>query len=464
MATQDDVISTVYTNLDPSLDQQKGPLKRLFLDPHRAVVSYTKTSVDRLIALFTQQRPDNMTSEEYDAITKPWGGINRFLGLPAFGTVTVYAYTKPAADFVIPFGTVFSDDTGSLLYQASAELRVAVGDLDRYFNPTNRRFEFDLTIIAKEVGSDFAVPAGRITKIVSDIPFASGVINQKALTGGLPVESDSSIDSRFRARLEGTDRGSSGWISFTTLSVAGVQSVALIAPGHQLFSRRTARPAIDVYVIGDNILQATYSVVVTDPTRRSYQILSPEGNARRATSIVRVVQNSQDTITNWSFVPDTTRMGQAVNAATYVEFTAGFPLDTRLDITYEYNYLLELVQANLEIQDGTTGTYLFNTDMLAFAAKPVALEVDFTLNTLSSTNQVYLQQQVQNVTMELLNQLDYVGQLTPTQFITDLQAQVPAASPVLHKFKRKDDTQLVGVITLSDIEFPQLASADLVIR
>lgn len=457
-----DIIDVTYDSIDPSLDIQKGPLKRVYLDPHRNVVGLMEDRVNRLIALFTQQRPDNMTTEEYNALIRPFGGIARFQGDYAKGYVTVYAYTKPPADVVVPFGTVFTDDTGTLLYSASTEVRIPVGALDGYYNPTNRRYEFQVPITAKEVGEQYAVPPERITKITSDLPYINGCINQTELTGGLPIESDDTLDARFQARLEGTDNGSKGAIEFKALSTANVDAVALISPGSPLYSRRTGRPAVDVHVIGSNVQQGEWAFVVADPARRSYQFLTEAGRPRRVTQITKVVQDGNTEITNWTLVPDQTRLGRSVYATTYIEFGAGFPLDTQLDITYEYDQLLEDTQVTLDTQ--AQGDYLFDVSLLAFSATPVPLEVTFSTSALTSTNTQYMLTQLRSVSLSLLNPGKFLGTMTPDEFKAQLQAEVPAASPIFTLFKRKDSNQPVEVLFFNDVEYPTLADGDLYIK
>jgi hypothetical protein len=457
-----DIIETTYEAIDPSLDTQKGPLRRIYLDPHRNVVGLMEDRVNRLIALFTQQRPNNMTSAEYEALIRPFGGIARFAGDYARGFVVVYAYTKPPAELVVPFGAVFTDDTGTLLYSASAEVRFALTTLDGYYNPTARRYEFPVPIVSKEVGDQYAVPPDRITKVTTDIPYISGCNNNDALTGGLPAESDLALDARFQARLEGTDNGSKGTVGYHAASAPRVQAAVLVSPGSPYYSRRTRRPATDIHVIGDNTQQAIQTITVVDPTRRLYQFLVPDlGLPRRATGITSVVDGNGTTLTNWVLVPDATRLGRSVYATTYIEFTSGFPLDTQLTVTYQFNQLLEDTQSYLGATVGSE--LLFDTSLLVFSATPVPLTVEFTTRTLTSTNNQYILQQLRDATLSILNPNNFLGSMTPDEFKLQLQMEVPAASPQFVQFHRQDSNQPVEVLFFTDIEYPTLASADLYI-
>ena len=462
--TIQDLIETTYAAIDPQLDTQKGPLRRLFLDPHRSVLGLAEARVNRLIALFTQQRPANMTTDEYNALIRPFGGIARFQGSYATGFVIVYAYTAPPADVTIPFGTVFTDSTGTLIYGSSADVTVLLANMASYYNPTARRYEFQVPIIAKEVGDQSAVPPDTITVITSSLPYLNGCNNDDALTGGLPAESDTVLDTRFQARLEGTDNGSKGSLSSLVLGVANVLAVVLISPGSPLYSRRTSRLAVDVHVIGTNPQKDQMAITVTNPNQRVYQFILPDtGLPRRVTAIDSVVSGGSVTVTNWSLIPDTTRMGNSVFATTAIEFTAGFPLDTQLLITYQYDQVLEDVQSIIGLQ-ASYNEYLFDVSLLTFAAVPVPLEVSFSTSALTSANTPYMLQQLRTVTLSLLNPSTFVGTMTADDFTTQLQAQVPAASPQYTLFHRKDSSQPVEVLFFSDVEYPTLSGSDLYIR
>jgi hypothetical protein len=439
--------------IQPDIDTRKGPMKRLFIDTHAQVVSNERNQIDRLVGLFTLQRLDSILTTEIDAQVSSFSGMGRFQGRKAHGFVTFYTRSRSAGDIVIDIGVQVADETASLVYRVTQQIVVSSSDLPKFFNPTNQRFEILAPVEAMSIGSDYEVSENRIKRILTPVNSIDGVINYSGITDGLAIEDNDSLDSRFRKRLEGQSLGTKGGLISEIVNIPGVLDVSIVTPAdYDLFSRRTDRPALDIYVIGD--IETTDSVAFSVTTGKRFQ-LPPHV----VTSIISVTLDGE-VVNDYAFIRDASVLAGSVQEVDTIELRAQPDVGSAVVVEFTFNSLLESVQARAS-QFGDFA--YFGTDLLTYAAIPVPMSVGYTFSYLSSFDKASTMQALQNETMNYMNPNKYVGVMQPEAFIADLQRKIPSAISIgLSQFTSRDgSTSSIQIVQFPKNKYPILAQVDL---
>lgn len=447
-------LQTTLSQIQPDIDVNKGPMKRLFIDPHATVIVSERDLIDRLVGLFTLQRVDNILTSEIDAQTSAFSGMGRFQGRKSRGFATFWTRTRPTGSIVINIGDQVSDSTAALIYRVTQQVIVTSVDLVKYWNPVTSRFEILAPIEAMVIGSNYDLPKQRINRILTPISFIDGVINNSEISRGLAIEDNESLDNRFRKRLEGQSLGTKGGLISEIVNIPGVTDVAMVTPADtNLFSRRTERSsAIDLYVLGSD--EASDSVSFTVTNSKSFAL-----PAHHITSITSVTLDG-DPVTDFAFVPDESVYFGSVKEVDRIELRAQPAPGSVVVVNFLYNSLLETVQ-DRAAQFGQFS--YFDVDCLVYEAVAVPMTVTYDYSFLSSFDKTSVQSALQSETMSYFNPGVFTTVMQPEAFIADLQRKIPSAiSIVLRQFTSKEgSTASVQTIQLEKNQYPVLAQSDL---
>lgn len=456
-----DDISTITAQLqsdlkaiEPACDVNKGPLKRLYIDPAAQMVVREQTQIDRLIGLFTLQRLDNILNDEIDAQVSPFAGMGRFGGRPASGFITFFALSQPTGSVTFNIGDQIGDNSATLVYRVTQQITIAATAFPNFFNPITRRYEFVVPIEAISVGAASEVPENIITRILTPIDGIDGCINTQPTTNGFDVESNDSLDTRFRNRLEGQTLGTKGGLTSEIINIPSVTDVQLVTSADgSLFSRRTALPAIDLYVLG-SVPQADTAVFTVPPSTTSFNM--PLHNIISIDSVTL----DGEAVNDFQYVRDPTALGGSVMAQDVVILSSAPPAGSMLEINYTYNGLLDTVQNRCD-QFGDFAS--FGVDLLTYAAVATPLVVSFTFTFLSSFDKGSVQAALIQETLSYLNPGQFVSTIPPEALLGDLQRRIPTATNVtLTKFTTKTTSlSQVEVVQLPKNAFPTLSQSDL---
>lgn len=470
--TEDEVIAENEKDLkelDPNLDVKKGPLRRFFIAPLAKPVLRARNAVDRLIGLFTLTRLDNLTETELETQVAPFSGMTRFQGEPASGFGLFYCYSDPNRDIVIHTGDQVADSTGALIFIVTQDVRVKAGKLKRFFNPVSRRYEIPAPIQALEVGDEYSLPANGISKLLSPIQFITGVTNYIELSPGTNRETNDELDVRFRNRLDGSERGTQGGLITELQNIEGVKDIALItASDTTLFSRRSDRPIIDAYVIGSKPKTATYPIPLSQVDGMTSKFPLPVCRILSISAVKVTIPGETESVdTSFNLIEDSSSLARSVSAQNFVEIASPStvvppPAGSTVLVDYTYDSLLDDVQT----QAGFLGSNaLFDTDILAYAAIPVDLNIEVQVGVLSSFSTAASIATARNETIREYNKLKFIERLNPEDYRDFLKTFIPAAASItLSKFQRADQTlNDVGVLTFARNEYPVLKLSNLLI-
>lgn len=449
-------LQTSLKQIEPDVDVAKGPLKRLFVDPHGTVVSNERNEVDRLIGIFTLQRVNNILTSELDAQTSAFGGMGRFQGRKSRGYQTFFTKTRPNDNIVINIGDQVGDNTSALIYRVTQQVVVTPTDLIKFYNPLTQRFEILAPIEAISIGADFDVPRGRVNKILGSINYIDGTINNEDIKGGSSVEDNESLDSRFQKRLEGQSLGTKGGLISELVNIPGVDDVVLITSDDlDLFSRRSTRSAIDIYVLGD--IEATDSVSFTVTNSKVFTL--PQ---HRITAITSVTLDGE-VVADYAFIRDSSVYAGSVKEANSIELRAQPQAGSVVVVTYSYNSLLEVVQDR--VTQFSDFSY-FKVDGLVYEAIKVPVVVSYDFSFLSSFDKNSVMNALTTETMSYMNPNAFVTSIQPQAFLADLQKKVPVATSVyLNEFTSKENSKSkIETITLAKHSYPILLQQDLTIN
>jgi len=129
-------------------------------------------------------------------------GVSRLPAVAATGMVTVGRYTA-LGSAVVPFGAVVRTQDGSQSFTVTTDPTVAGYDaaLGGYVLPAGT-YSINVPVEAETAGQSGNVLAGTITLLVSATPGLDTVVNQSPLSGGIDVESDAAVRTRFQSFLD----------------------------------------------------------------------------------------------------------------------------------------------------------------------------------------------------------------------------------------------------------------------
>lgn len=141
---------------------------------------------------------------------------------PAASAVATLTWTRVAAgSYTIPLGTTFSASVDGVVYEFVSTSAVLVQAATVTVN---------VPVRAVATGSDYNVPAGTITRVVSLVgadPTAT-VTNAQVAAGGAPVESDEVFRARIQQLFFSVRRATVGALRFASLSVPGVAFATVV--------------------------------------------------------------------------------------------------------------------------------------------------------------------------------------------------------------------------------------------
>jgi len=147
-------------------------------------------------------------------------GVSRLPAVAATGTVTVGRYTA-LGSAVVPFGAVVRTQDGSQSFAVTTDPTVLGYNsaLGGYVMPAGT-YSINVPVEAQTAGQSGNVLAGTITLLVSATPGLDTVVNQGPLTGGIDIESDAAVRTRFQSFLDTRSQATPTAVGY---AVQGVQ-------------------------------------------------------------------------------------------------------------------------------------------------------------------------------------------------------------------------------------------------
>jgi len=253
---EESIVESVQTS-DPSLDAAKGPIRDIMIQPVAPEITRIGEEAERISRLYSLEFAEVATQAEVNALSTNYGQAQG-QGRPSTGFGFFMRFTRPAENetLTVPAGTLIATQEINFIYKVVETIQLDGINAESFFNPTRGTYEIQVEIQAVANGPDYDLPPLRIIRILTEIEGFTAFENRSETAGGLGFESKENQFKRVQTRLLGLDRGNVGGIAseVSDYSPELVKDVAVIQPKDRtLFKRPIDTPALDIYVIGEEI-------------------------------------------------------------------------------------------------------------------------------------------------------------------------------------------------------------------
>jgi hypothetical protein len=421
-------------------------------------LAVTEQDVEDLRVLTSLQMDRVVTETEINAIGQSFG-IPPVDGKPAQHRQTFYTSTRPAADISVERGTLVGTADGSRIYTVMERITLVAANADAYYVSSRRRYEITARVEAVSIGEDGNLPAFRINRFFTPAGSFDGTENRETSTGGTDKQSFSAYLERIRRRFLGQSPETGGGIATKILEAAPevITDISLVYPkDREIFRRDTGRPAIDAYLIGEELESAQQRYIAVGGETSIELELTP---------VVSVDLVQLDSVTTDGFAlqvdanPGVTGTARATDVLVLVDpLTPG----QVVDISYQYDKLVRDIQVDsFDSQDRQ-----FGTDILI--RRPVQVPVSCTLDitVLPSFDVNRTTDSVSTVLYDYVEKEVFADSLLPEMLIQNIIDNVSGVSSIkLLKFTATTRSLVpVESISLRKNEVARVDQDNLIIR
>jgi len=413
---------------DSTLDITQGAIPDIFITPQAGQLANASADAESLRQLFTLQFGASITAQEIQYALGNYGFT------PGAGTYAQHVqyfmrFTRPLVDVVIPSGSLVSNVGGDIVYRVVNGGTIIAASAPLFYNSSRKTYEIGLLVQAVGVGTQYKLPANRVITLLTPISGIDSTENRSASTGGAGAESMESQISRLQTALLGINLGSPGGIINQIKDTLPelITDVAVIQPFEQEFYRMTTSPALDVYVIGDDI--ETYTQTYTALGGETQIALTQVP----ATTILSVTINGVSA--SFTLVNDPTlETGYSLDSNDICVLGTTLAAYDTVVIEYEFDRVLQDVY-NQVFASGST--FLFNTDILLRQPFKIPPVISGTVQALSSYSVTDVEANVLNYITNLFTFTTFTGILYPEIVRENLITQVSGVQNfILTEFRR----------------------------
>jgi len=401
---------------DNTVDSTNGPVWDILINPVPKELSASEQEASMLAQLHSTEYASVATGPQVAALRtsmrSPEGSGERATSTQLFWTPTI-----PEEGINIPIGTIISVKDGSLLYQTTREIVVS-GEATAFYSTDDFRYEFTVSIEAITSGTDYNIPIGRITEIVSDIEGISGTENISEAKGGTQSESKADTVSRLQKQFLGFDRGTdSGLIStyiyneYPTL----IKDLGIVKPKDLLFKRLTSRPAMDIYVSGTdpkNFVD-TYTITAEDEVKDFINIVLENNPSLEITKVelaqtttggfnIILLEEGIDT-NQYQYIRDDTVYAGSVYAQDLIKVNStNIFAGDKITITYNSENLVINIQTILFNNEAR----MFDTDVLIKKALETEIRMSIMAKLLTLPSDSRSEEILTNLTQDFVDYIE----------------------------------------------------------
>lgn len=374
-----EVINSLKNNVaeqDESIDATKGPIYNFMISPVAPEISANEQMSERLERLLSL---DIVSAEDSDVDITAFGNnfkVARGGGKKEQHLQTFYLYNKPTETISIPTGTLVSTENGTYVYKVIEGRSFYQENSETYFNSNTNRYELNLLVEAVDFGSEYNLPKGRVSKLVSsDIKVDGTVSATSSLVLGTEEEDNLSYMKKVEQKFEGINSGTLSGIAYQVNNLIGISDVTFAKPGDDIFSRKVKRAALDIYVNGTNLSCKILTKTIVEETDKIYFDEAP------VVSVDYVLVNQEETeyILN---IDNSNDFGGSTKAKDYIAFPNKLEAGSYVEIKYYINQ--DVVSASELFEEND----LYDTDFLFRKPKSVMLnlEVAIKVNTVNKSS------------------------------------------------------------------------------
>jgi len=370
-----------------TVDTSQGPIPDLFIRPQSGPIALASEETESLRQLFSLDFQVSATDAEVRGALANYGSTPG-IGAKARHVQYFMKFTKPTINIEIPAGTLVSNIDGSLQYQVISTGKILSSSPGSFFNPSRNAYEIGLLVEAVGTGPEFDLPSFRVNTLITPINGIDSTENRAQSTGGLDAESKDQQSARLKKSLQGINLGSPGGIKNLIRNEYPelITDVAVIQPFEIEFSRIVSSPALDVYMIGQNIESFTQTYTATGGETQIPLTKVP------ALQIASVTINGSSGVVTSTLVPDTSfETGKSLKANDIIVFDTPLIANDQVIMQYSYNSVLETVSTGIF---STGEDLLFNTDILLRSAFQVNPKISGQVKALPSFTSTEVEQNI----------------------------------------------------------------------
>lgn len=413
---------TVQT-ADPTADLAKGPIFDLLMSPVAPELAVTEQAVEDLRVLTSLQLDKVVTSEEINAIGTSFG-LPQLTGKPARYRQTFFTSTRPTSDIPIERGTLVGTSDASRVFQVVERVVMTAANADAYLNTTRKRYEITATIEATAIGTASNLPAFRIKKFLTKVNGMDGTENRSsAVVFGTDRQSFADYLTRIRKKFVGLNPESGAGISSRVLEYAPetITDIELVYPkDRDVFRRDTGRPAIDVYIIGEQ----------TDVAFKRYIAVGGETSVsldlNPVLSISSVLIDGQNITQFALIVDDQPATSGTERAQDKLVLSVPLTLGQVVEVTYVYDSLVNSIQTTVFDANGRE----FGTDILVRRPTQTLVTVQVDVTVLPSFDVNRTTDTVRSLVFDYVETNKFVSILLPETLQQTLLDSVAGVSSV----------------------------------
>lgn len=431
-----ELITAVVDNFAPQLiDTRTGTVvKEALINPPAAQF---KESFDTLDTITLNQSVANSASMTTDALEKLGANVGVAIqpGTKASGFVRFVKFVSPLANIDIPAGTSVSTQitNASSIITFTSLSAVQLTPTSPADPITGAQAYVDVFVQADVAGVGGNVDGGTITTLTSPIPGVDQIFNPDVFNGGSDVQSNAALAATIQARSQGRIGTRPGYKDLI-LSNLQVQDVLVLGSGDADITRNQFGGAVDIVLLGSDIVNSTDTFAYTGQTSLKPTILplvsvgSLSGFDAFAAPVTFVgPPTGVGPGTDYDVVLDTTGPFAGSiqeNSKIVLHFVTATPgPGTFLTLTYANNELVRTVQSFLADENND----VLGSDVLAKAGVQINAEVTAQIKVIPGFDPVAVVDAAEAATVAYFNALLLGVDVEVSQIITAI-SQVPGVS------------------------------------
>lgn len=352
---------------DETIDATKGPVYNFMISPVAPEISSNEQIAERLERLLSL---DIVSAENSDNDVTAFGNnfkVTRSGGKKEQHLQTFYLYSKPTETISIPTGTLVGSENGTYLYKVLEGRSFYAESSDTYFNSNTNRYELNLLVEAIDYGSDYNLPRGRVSRLISNEVRVDGTVSAtNSLILGTEKEDNATYMKKVEQRFEGLNSGTLSGITYQINNLIGISDVTFAKPGDDIFTRKVKRAALDIYVNGNSLGCKILTKVITEETNKIYLEEHP------VVSVDYVLVNQEETEFQLN-LDKSEDFGGSTKAEDYISFNTKLKVGSLIEIKYYVNQ--DVISASEMFEEND----LYDSDFLFRKPKVVELNLELVI-------------------------------------------------------------------------------------
>lgn len=446
---------------DKSVEYDKGPVFDLMIRPVGEELGSAEDKADYISNLYTSAFSEVADEREVLALETNFAMEGQGSGKSSKTKAQYFfRFARPQVgeSFMIAEGTLVANADSSMVYRTIETVFMEGQYADIYYNNKEGWYGIPVLTEATAIGSAYDLKQGRVNKILSVVDGWDGTINLADYAGGEEAESNSQKVARIKKRFEGMDTGTFGGVESRVLNYnpAVISSVRLVDPSNQtIFKRPTIRPALDLYIIGQDMLVTTDTFTASDG-QTSYVLKN-----QPVYSVSSVTKNGT-AITTWQFDRDDSVLQQSSRSQDAIVFDPPLVLGDSVSVTYQYNGIISSVQNDIF---PATNNLLFRTDVLVREAREAKISISIRFSFVGSVSLEDGEAALVDALYRLVEVGTFIDNLNPETLRSQLKSEVVGLGDLFFvKFaKTVGSLSDVEIVNFADNEYPKIDENNLIL-